>query len=75
MGGVDLLDRSLSEYRPRYMSIDSCYMINRVITFVSGVQKSVLVDYIRQNKVKTCQTCLDQNFPYKNIQIYIFLKF
>ena len=28
------------------------YMIKRVQTFVSGVQKSVLVDFISQNKVK-----------------------
>ena len=27
-------------------------MIKRVITFVSGVQVSVLVDFISQNKVK-----------------------
>ena len=30
----------------------SCYMINCVLTFVSDVQKSVLVDFISQNKVK-----------------------
>ena len=56
-------------------------MIKRVLTFVSGVQKSVLVDFIRQNKVKilhlvkTCQNCLRQKFPYKNEQIYIFFIF
>ena len=50
-------------------------MIKRVPTFVSGVQESVLVDFIRQNKVKifhevkTCQNCLHQKFPYKNQQI------
>ena len=39
-------------------------MIKRVLTFVSGVQESVLVDFLSQNifknlrKVKTCQTCL-----------------
>ena len=27
-------------------------MIKRVLTFVSGVQESVLVDFISQNKVK-----------------------
>ena len=56
-------------------------MIKRVLTFVSGVQESVLVDFISQNKVKilhkvkTCQNCLHQKFPYKNEQIYIFLYF
>ena len=46
-----------------------CYMIKRVVTFVSGVQESVLVDFISQNKVKilhkvkTCQNCLYQKFP------------
>ena len=58
-----------------------CYMIKHVLTFVSGVQESVLVDFIIQNKVKifhkvkTCQNCLHQKFPYKNEQIYIFLYF
>ena len=47
-------------------------MIKRVLTFVSGVQESVLIDFIRQNEVKTCQNCLHQKFPYKNKQIYIF---
>ena len=53
-------------------------MIKRVLTFVSGAQKSVLVNFISQNKVKilhkakTCQNCLHQKFPYKNEQIYIF---
>ena len=56
-------------------------MIKRVLTFVSGVQESVLVDFISQNKVKilhevkTCQNCLNQKFPYKNEQIYIFFIF
>ena len=55
-----------------------CYIIKCVLTFVSGVQESVLVDFISQNKVKTlhkvkiCQNCLYQKFPYKNEQIYIF---
>ena len=40
-------------------------MIKCVLTFVSGVQESVLVDFISQN-------CLYQKFPYKNEQIYIF---
>ena len=53
-------------------------MIKCVLTFVSGVQESVLVDFISQNKVKIlhkvkiCQNCLHQKFPYKNKQIYIF---
>ena len=53
-------------------------MIKRVQTFVSGVQESVLVDSISQNKVKilhkvnACQNCLYQKFLYKNEQIYIF---
>ena len=47
-------------------------MIKRVLTFVSGVQESVLLDFISQNKVKilhevkTCQNCLHQKFPNKN---------
>ena len=58
-----------------------CYMIKRVLTFVSGVQKSVFVHFISPNKVKilhnakTCQNSLHQTFPYKNEQIYIFLYF
>ena len=54
-------------------------MIKCVLTFVSGVQVPVLViDFVSQNKVKTlhkvkiCQNCLYQKFPYKNEQIYIF---
>ena len=56
-------------------------MMKCVLTFVSGVQESVLVDFISQNKVKilhqvkTCQNCLHQKYPYKNEQIYIFLYF
>ena len=50
-------------------------MIKRVPTFVSGVQKSVLLDFISQNKVKTCQNYLHQKFPHKNEQIYIFWNF
>ena len=56
-------------------------MIKRLLTFVSGVQESVLVDFISQNKdkifhkVKICQNCLHQKFPYKNEQIYIFFIF
>ena len=56
-------------------------MIKRVLTFVSGVQESVLVDFISQNKVKilhkvkTCQNCLHHTFSYKNEQIYIFYIF
>ena len=53
------------------------YMIKRVLTFVSGVQESVLLDFISQNKVKvlhkvkTCQNCLHRKFPSKNIKTYI----
>ena len=53
-------------------------MIKCVLTFVSGVQGSVLVNFISQNKVKIlykvkiCQSCLYQKFSYKNKQIYIF---
>ena len=50
-------------------------MIKRVLTFVSGFQESVLVDFISQNKAKICQNCLYQKFPYKNEQIYIFFIF
>ena len=47
-------------------------MIKRVPTFVLGVQESVFLDFISQNKVKilhevkTCQNCLHQKFLYKN---------
>ena len=50
-------------------------MIKCVLAFVLGVQESVLVDFLSQNKVKICQNCLYQKFPYKNEQIYIFLTF
>ena len=56
-------------------------MIKRVLTFVLGVQESVLINFISQNKVKilhkvkTCQNFLHQKFPYKIKQIYIFLNF
>ena len=56
-------------------------MIKRLLTFVSGLQESVLLDFISQNKVKilhkvkTSQNCLYQKFPYKNEQIYILLYF
>ena len=56
-------------------------MIKLVLAFVSGVQESVLVEFISQikvkilHKVKTCQNSLHQKFPYKNEQIYIFLYF
>ena len=58
-----------------------CYMIKRVLTFVSGLPESVLLDFISQNKVKslhkvkTCQNFLHQKFPYKNEHIYIFFIF
>ena len=47
-------------------------MIKRVLTFVLGLQESVLLDFISQNKVKilhkvkTCQNSLNQKFPYEN---------
>ena len=50
-------------------------MIKRLLTFVSGLQESVLVHFISQNKVKillkvkTCQNSLHQKFSYKNEQI------
>ena len=50
-------------------------MNKRVLTFVSAVQESVLVDFISQNKVKilhkvkASQNSLHQKFPYKNEQI------
>ena len=53
-------------------------MIKCILTFVSGVQESVLVNFTRQNKikilhkVKTCQNVLYQKLSYKNEQIYIF---
>ena len=40
-------------------------MMKCVLTFVSGVQESVLADFLSQN-------CLYQKLPYKNEQIYIF---
>ena len=64
-------------------------MIKHVLTFVSGLQESVLVDFISQNKVKflykvkTGQSCHHQKFPYpnpykneKNVDFFcIFLNF
>ena len=50
-------------------------MIKRVLTFVSGVQESVLVDFINQNKVKILhkvKNCHLQKFSYKHKKIYIF---
>ena len=53
-------------------------MIKCVLTFVSGVQESVLVDFISQikvkilHKVKICQNYFYQKFPYKNEQTYLF---
>ena len=53
-------------------------MTKCVLTFVSSVQESVLVDFISQNKLKIlhklkiCQNCLYQKFPYENEQIYTF---
>ena len=54
-------------------------MIKCVLTFVSGVQESALVDFISQNKVKIlhkvkiCQNCLYQKFSYKNK--FLFFKY
>ena len=56
-------------------------MIKRVLTFVSGVEESVLLDFRSQNKVKilhkvkTCQNSLHQKFPYKSEQIFFFIFF
>ena len=56
-------------------------MIKRALTFVSSVQKSVLVDFISQHKIKilhnmkTGQNWLYQKFPYKIEQIYNFFFF
>ena len=56
-------------------------MIKRVQIFVSGVEESVLIDFIGQNKVKilhevkTCQKCLYEKFRDKNEQIYIYIFF
>ena len=55
-------------------------MIKRVLAFDSSFQKSVLADFISKNKVKilrklkTCQNCFYQKFPYKTNK-HIFLKF
>ena len=65
---------------------EAYYMIKHVLTFVSGVLESVLVDFISQNKikilckVKTCRNCLHQKFPnpnpYKNEKkLTFFLEF
>ena len=61
-------------------------MIKYVLTFVSGLQESVLVDCISQNKVKilyivkTGQNSLHQKFPNpnpykneKNVDFFVFL--
>ena len=55
-------------------------MIKCVLTFVSGGQESLLVDFISQNKVKILhkvkiwQNCLYQKFPYKTNK-FIFFKY
>ena len=50
-------------------------MIKRVLTFVSGVQEYVLVDFRSQNKVKILHTSKTKivlsKFSYENDQIYI----
>ena len=61
------------------------YMIKHVLTFVLGLQESVLVDFISQNKVKfmykvkTGQNSLHQKFPNsnpykneKNVNFFVF---
>ena len=60
-------------------------MIRHVLTFASGLQESVLIDFISQNKVKilykvkTGQNSLHRKFPspnpYKNEKTLIFLYF
>ena len=53
-------------------------MIKRLLTSVSGVQESVLVHFISQNKVKilhkvkTSQNCLRQNFLTKTNKFRFF---
>ena len=60
-------------------------MIKYVLTFVSGLQESVLVDFIGQNKVKilykvkTGQKSFHQKFPKpnpykneKNVDFFVF---
>ena len=60
-------------------------MIKHVLTFVAGLQESVLVDFISQNKakvlykVKTGQNYLHQKFPdpqpyknEKNVDFFVF---
>ena len=55
-------------------------MIKCVLTFVSGVQESVLVDFINQNKVKIlqkvkiCQIVFIKNFLAKTNK-FIFFKY
>ena len=61
------------------------YMIKRVgipvLTFASGVQESVLLHFISENKVKilhevkTCHKCLHQKFFYKNEKTCISFMF
>ena len=48
-------------------------MIKRVLTFVSGVQEFVLLDFLSQN-LHTVKTCL-QKFPYKNEKTYFLYVF
>ena len=56
-------------------------MIKCVLVFVSGVQESVLVDFLSQNKVKIlhkvkiCQNCLYQKFPYTKTNKFTFFKY
>ena len=52
-------------------------MIKCVLTFVSGVQESVLVDFISQSFAlnQNSSKLSSSKFPYKNEQIYIFYKF
>ena len=56
-------------------------MIKRVLTFVSGVQESVLVDFISQNKVKIwkksklVKIVFIKNFLTKTNKFKVFLYF
>ena len=56
-------------------------MIKRELTFVSGVQEFVLVDFISQNKdkcgikLKLVKIVFIKKFPYENEQSHIYIFF
>ena len=50
-------------------------MIKRVLTFVSGVQESVLVDFISQNKSKLSSSKISLQKQTNLDFFYIFLNF